>query len=117
MVTRFEDLQVWQLAIQLAKELHFHTQKRRIYYVQNQIMPAALSVSNNIAEGFCRGTHPQFRYFLKVAIASCGEVQSMIGYGVTIGYFSPTEAEHFTKQTMTLIKKIAALISTLGRRR
>ena len=39
---------------------------------------AAVSVSNNIAEGFERGTTPELLTFLYIARGSAGEVRSML---------------------------------------
>jgi four helix bundle protein len=45
--------------------------------IANQIQRAALSVSNNIAEGFERGTTPELIQFLYYAKGSAGEVRSI----------------------------------------
>ena len=57
---RFEQLPVWQDAIELAVQTYSMTSKppfRRERSLRDQIQRAAVSVSNNIAEGFERGTN------------------------------------------------------------
>jgi four helix bundle protein len=57
---RFEDLPVWKAAIALAEKIYALTEKppfKGKYSLRDQIERAALSVSNNIAEGFERGTN------------------------------------------------------------
>ena len=57
--TRFEDLPVWRASIQLGVQTHSMTAKRAFTgrrSLRDQIERAAASVSNNIAEGFERGT-------------------------------------------------------------
>lgn len=76
---RFEDLPVWKAAISLAVEVYQLTSHR--WYagkadVRNQMRRAALSVSNNIAEGFERGTTNEILTFLYIARGSAGEVRS-----------------------------------------
>ncbi|MBC7900392.1 MAG: four helix bundle protein [Saprospiraceae bacterium] len=45
---------------------------------KNQLERAALSISNNIAEGFERGTTTELIHFLYIAKGSCGETRSML---------------------------------------
>ncbi|HEX8720417.1 MAG TPA: four helix bundle protein, partial [Pyrinomonadaceae bacterium] len=46
--------------------------------LRDQIERAAVSVSNNIAEGFERGTNNELLTFLYIARGSAGEVRSML---------------------------------------
>ncbi|HEX3377645.1 MAG TPA: four helix bundle protein [Candidatus Acidoferrales bacterium] len=76
---RFEDLPVWQLASNLAVRVFSMGEKavlRRHRSLRDQIERAALSVSNNIAEGFERGTTNELLAFLYIARGSSGEVRS-----------------------------------------
>lgn len=78
---RFEDLPVWKKAIDLAEKVYTLTeveQFKKKYSLRDQIERAALSVSNNIAEGFERGTTPELLTFLYIARGSAGEVRSML---------------------------------------
>jgi four helix bundle protein len=78
---RFEDLPVWQEAIRLAEEVYTMTESREwkgSWSLRDQIERAALSVSNNIAEGFERGTTNELLAFLYIARGSAGEVRSML---------------------------------------
>src|SRR5277367_5944141 len=79
--TRFEDLPVWQAASDLALRTFALGEKvpfRRHRSLRDQIERAALSVSNNIAEGFERGTTQELLTFLYIARGSAGEVRSML---------------------------------------
>jgi four helix bundle protein len=78
---RFEDLPVWKSAINLAIQVHCMTAKvpfRGRFSLRDQIERAAVSVSNNIAEGFERGTTQELLTFLYIARGSAGEVRSML---------------------------------------
>lgn len=48
------------------------------YSLKDQLERAAVSISNNIAEGFERGTTQELLTFLYIARGSCGEVRSML---------------------------------------
>ena len=78
---RFEDLPVWQAAIELALRVYELTKDK--FFAQQgdlkgQLRRASLSVSNNIAEGFERGTTAELLAFLYIARGSCGETRSML---------------------------------------
>ncbi|MFH2046695.1 MAG: four helix bundle protein [Pseudomonadota bacterium] len=79
--SRFEDLPVWQEAMKLAEEIYSMTESRNwkgSYSLRDQLERAALSVSNNIAEGFERGTTNELLAFIYIARGSAGEVRSML---------------------------------------
>lgn len=78
---RFEDLPVWQAAADLYDRIDTFLgiappQLSRSY--RDQLERATLTVSNNIAEGFERGTTNELLCFLYVARGSAGEVRSML---------------------------------------
>jgi four helix bundle protein len=78
---RFEDLPVWQKAIQLAEQVYLLTEAdafQKQYSLRDQLERAAVSVSNNVAEGFERGTTPELLSFIYIARGSAGEVRSML---------------------------------------
>ena len=78
---RFEDLPVWQTAATLYEKCDDfleHAPSRMRYPVRDQLERAALSVSNNIAEGFERVTTNELLAFLAIARGSAGEVRSMM---------------------------------------
>ena len=84
---RFEDLPVWKSAIELAERVCRFT--RRHFFVQpgdlrDQIRRAALSVSNNTAEGFERGSTAELLAFLYIARGSAGEVRSMLRFSLRL---------------------------------
>ena len=78
---RFEDLPVWQKAADLyeaAEDLLENEAFRASRGFRDQLDRAALSVSNNIAEGFERGTTNELLAFIYIARGSAGEVRSML---------------------------------------
>jgi four helix bundle protein len=78
--TSFEDLPVWQAAIELARHTYAFTEQQAFRGhagLRDQLERAALSVSNNVAEGFGRGSTSELLAFLYIARGSAGEVRSM----------------------------------------
>lgn len=77
----FEDLPVWNAAIEFALNLFEFTSSadfRGIGDLKNQLERAAVSISNNIAEGFERGTNNDLIHFLYISKGSSGECRSML---------------------------------------
>jgi four helix bundle protein len=78
---RFEDLPVWNDAIGLAVRLLGLSQAGHLSGVgdlKSQLERVAISISNNIAEGFERGTNEELLSFLYIAKGSAAEVRSML---------------------------------------
>ena len=100
---RFEELPVWQAAMDLAREIYRITQDR--FFTQpgdlrDQLRRAALSVSNNIAEGFERGSTAELIAFLYIARGSAGGVRSMLRFIEPV-----PEAEHLKPGITALLIK------------
>ena len=79
---RFEDLPVWKDAIEFAVKVFEFTAKSSGEFqglgdLKNQIERAAVSVSNNIAEGFERGTTAELVHFIYISKGSAGECRSI----------------------------------------
>jgi four helix bundle protein len=77
---KFEDLPVWQEAARLYNKVLDLLEEPSVPLspgYRNQLDRAALSVSNNIAEGFERVTTNELNCFLGIARGSSGEVRSM----------------------------------------
>ena len=78
---RFEDLPVWKEAARLYNRVLDLLETPNLPIssgFRNQLDRAALSVSNNIAEGFERATTEQLLAFLSIARGSGAEVRSMM---------------------------------------
>src|SRR6266403_5464668 len=93
---RFEDLPVWQKAADLYEQteelLETETFKATRGF-RDQLDRAALSVSNNIAEGFERGTTNELLAFIYIARGSAGEVRSMMRILETWGIFGNCKSQ------------------------
>ena len=77
----FEDLEVWQRAVDMSVAIYIETKEVRDFGFRDQITRAGLSIPSNIAEGMERSTPADQCKFLDYARASCGEVRTQaIGY-------------------------------------
>jgi len=78
---RFEELPAWNDAIELSVRVFTLTALpvfRRYASVRDQIERASMSISNNVAEGFERGTTQETLTFLYIARGSSGETRSVL---------------------------------------
>lgn len=92
----FEDLPVWQAAAELYQKTDdfLETAPPRLRSsFKDQLERAVLSVSNNIAEGFERGTTNELLQFIYISRGSAGEVRSMLGLLNRRPWAKPHESE------------------------
>jgi len=78
---RFEDLPVWKTAMELALGVYELTKDRFFNQpgdLADQLRRASLSISNNTAEGFERGSTAELLAYLYIARGSAGETRSML---------------------------------------
>ncbi len=104
----FEDVPVWQAGIELTVEVFRVTEDKNFRYkgdLANQIQRAALSIPNNIAEGFERGTTPELIMFLYYAKGSAGEVRSICHVLGRLPFFGHLKSE------ISNLKSLATSIS------
>lgn len=110
---RFEDLRIWQQSRLLVAEVYRDLRGCGDHGFRDQIQRAALSVMNNIAEGFERRTRRDFAHFLDLAKGSAGEVRSMTHAADDLGYLSRESAERLREACFVLAGGIAALARRL----
>ena len=78
-IEKFEDLPVWKDAVRIAVrvyELSSHGLLSSDFASKDQIRRSAVSLSNNIAEGFEYNNNKVFVRFLKYSKGSAGELRS-----------------------------------------
>lgn len=81
MADRFEDLDAWKVGRELANLIYAYGREGSLskdFGFKDQIQRAAVSVMNNVSEGFERGSNKDFAKFLFIARGSVGEVRSML---------------------------------------
>lgn len=110
---QFEDIIAWQKS----KELVIHTYKvfdsLRDFSFRDQARRAAISVMNNIAEGFERKSNKEFKQFLFISKGSCGELRSMLVIAKELGYISPKSYNILYDRCLEISRMISGLIKTL----
>lgn len=115
-IKRFEDLETWKNARIFVKTIYTVTTEEAInrdYSYRDQIRRAAISIMNNIAEGFGRYSNKEFRRFLDIAVASGLEVKSMIYLGEDLSYMTKEIKNDLVEQNEKLHYQLLAFIKYL----
>jgi four helix bundle protein len=113
---RFEDLEVWQLARNVANEIYDVTSIGKFshdYVLRDQIRRAVVSIFSNIAEGFERNGNKEFVQFLSIAKASCGEVRAQLIFAKDREYITETQFDSILKNLFSLSNQIAGFLKYL----
>lgn len=93
---RFEDLPVWKAAIRFAVDVYALSaceEFRGHGSLRDQLERAAVSLSNNVAEGFERGTTQELLTFIYIARGSAGEARSMLSLIELLPRFATLKVE------------------------
>jgi len=109
----FEELTVWQLSHELAKEIYAITQRETFfkdYSLKDQINRSCGSVMDNIAEGFERGGNKEFCQFLYIAKGSIGETRSQLYRAFDRGYIESHEFEDLKNKVEHISKQLSGFI-------
>jgi four helix bundle protein len=91
-VRRYEDLEAWQIADELKREVYALTAtgpaSQDLRYC-DQIRASAASSTKNIAEGFGRFNPGENAHFVEFSVASAMETKDSLKDGVDRGHFTP----------------------------
>lgn len=107
-VKKFEDLEVWQEARKLCKEVYIISSENKFskdVSLKNQINSSSGSVMDNIAEGFGRGGRAEFIQFLSISNGSSAEVRSQL--------YRALDRNYITQETFQLLYNSAEQISKM----
>ncbi len=119
-IQRFEDLEVWQSSMKLAREVYSLTLVdlfSKDFGLKDQIRRSAVSVPSNIAEGFERDAKKQFLYFLAIAKGSCGELRTQLRLAHDLGYFEQDKYEILNKECVSVSKQLGGFINYLTKKK
>ena len=111
---RFEDIVAWQKAQDLAVEIYDNFGNSKDYGFKDQITRASVSISNNIAEGFERGSDAEFLRFLRYSRTSSNEVKSMVYLAERLRYIDLEKKEFLILMIDEIGRIIYGLMKSLG---
>lgn len=115
-VNRYQDLRVWQQAIELVERLYAVTSKlphEEMFGLKSQLRRCAVSVPSNIAEGQGRATRGEFQQFLGHARGSLYELETQIVIAAKLGYVAAEDRNSILAESQELGRMLNALIASL----
>lgn len=119
-IERFEDLKIWQEAVEIEVEIIYLFQKEkkleREFEIKNQLTAAGLSISNNIAEGFEYNNNPDFKRFLRFAKGSTGECRNIFYVIKKSKLADEKNCDEMILRLESLSRQIKSLIDYLNNR-
>ncbi len=109
---RFEKLDVWQRALELADDVYTMTRRfpdEERFGLTSQMRRSSVSVSSNVAEGSGRISRKDFGRFVEVAYSSLMEVISEAFVAKRQGFMTEPEFD----KVYSLAEEIARMLSSL----
>ena len=116
MYRSFEEMPVWEKAMDLAQQIFALTEglpKKEDYGLTSQIRRSALSVSGNLAEGFGRHHTKDKMNFYYASRGSLTETKSHLIYAQTVGYLKRDDHRLALNLIDDIWKELNGLIHSL----
>ncbi len=115
-IKSFEDIQAWQKARELNKEIYKISNNgsfSKDFGLRDQIRRASVSIISNIAEGFERNGSKEFKQFLSIAKGAAGEVRAQLYVALDLEYITKSEFEKLNILVSDTSRMISGFINYL----
>jgi four helix bundle protein len=113
-VKSFEEIEVYQKAVDFGVTIFKLTEDNRINRnIVNQLERAALSISNNIAEGYELQSNKQFVKFLYIAKGSCGECRNILTMTNKLNQIDNETYNELKNESIIISKQLSNFIKYL----
>ena len=116
-IQKFEELEIWQLARSLSKDIFILTQTDKLskdFSLKDQMNRSSGSIMDNIAEGFGRGSRLEFIQFLSISTGSADELKSQLYRCIDREYICKEIFEDLYERADAVYKKINGFIKYLN---
>jgi four helix bundle protein len=111
-VSHFRELEVWQLAMELAQGVHSlaaSLPRDEGHGLAAQLRRSAVSIPSSIAEGNARGTTPDYARSVSIAMGACGELQTQLLLSERLGLGEPSQLA----AALRLCERVGQMLSKL----
>ena len=120
MMNSYQELKVWQMAMNVATEIYDWTKvfpKHEMYGLSSQLQRSAVSVPANIAEGHGRSTTRDYLRHLSIARGSLAELETEILLAKQIGYGDMEKAAQLLEGVAEVSRMLRGLQKALQEKR
>ena len=111
---RFEELDVWQDAMSLSKNVYSAMKDCKDFGLKDQMQRAVVSIPSNIAEGYERKGSKETAHFLYIAKGSCGELRTQLYLATDLGYIEQEIGNKLISETVEVSIKIYRYVQSLS---
>ena len=118
-VKSYQELIVWQKAMQLVEEVYRLARmlpKAELFALSDQMRRAAVSIPSNIAEGQARNSTKEFVNFLSISRGSTAELETQLIICVRLKFLTPSQTEAALNLCGEVGRMLNALIGRLSTR-
>ena len=118
-VESYEDLEVWQLAMNLAEmcySLARYFPADETYGLSTQIKRAAVSIPSNIAAGFGRDGTASYLHFLRISLGSSRELETQLLLALRLKLAPPDDVTPVRDTVIRVSKMLRAQVRSLEKR-
>jgi four helix bundle protein len=113
----YESLEVFQRSDRIAINIYQVTKqfpKEELFGITSQLRRAALSIPNNIVEGYVRNTTKEFMQFLNISKGSAAETKYLVNFSAKLGYITSQVAASMADELDIIIRMLTKLIKSLA---
>ncbi len=106
---RYQKLEVWQLADQLALEVYRETRsfpREEMYGLTRQVRNSALSIPTNIVEGYSKRGDRELTRYVDIALGSLGETRYLLSFAQRLEYLSDQSWRKLEARASELARKL-----------
>ena len=119
MLKSYRELKVWSKSYAVSLSVYrltcsFPASER--YGLASQMRRAAVSIPSNIAEGYGRGSTPEYLRSLRIAFGSNSELETQVMLARDLKYLSPASATRLLQDVCEVELMLKALIKKLAAR-
>ena len=117
-MSHFEELKVWQKAVDLAVKVYEITKKEpfnKDFGLRDQMRRASVSISSNISEGDQLESDKSSIKHFRIAKGSCAELYTQAIISNRIGYLDKSDYEYLKIESLEILGMLTNLIKYRNR--